>query len=201
MDDAMDRKKFFALLSHMTAGDITQVQLAYWLAKNAHREQERDSGERYFNHPREVAVTLIDHGLGDRDTVIMALLHDVIEDTNTPFPVIINLFGHEMWDSLFLLSKVTPVFDPVTGQIFGRYKKPDDVYYEELMKASLPVRQVKCGDRLRNLQQMSGAWPLEKQINYAKHTTEKVLPLAQATDLWFYDALKAQVEKVLAQVH
>jgi (p)ppGpp synthase/HD superfamily hydrolase len=197
----MDRKKFFALLSHLTAGDITQVQLAYWLAKNAHREQERDSGERYFEHPRDVAVTLISHGVNDRDSVIMALLHDVVEDTNTPFPVIINLFGHEMWESLFLLSKVTPVFDPVTGQIFGRYKKTDDEYYAELMKAKVSVKSVKCGDRLRNLQQMGESWPLEKQITYARHTIEKVLPLAQATDLWFYEVLKAEVDKILAQVH
>lgn len=197
----MNRQEFFGLLSHMTAGDILQVQDAYWLAKNAHREQKRDGGERYFEHPREVALTLMSRNFHDCDTVIMALLHDVVEDTNTPFPVILKLFGHRMWESLFKLSKVVPAFDPVTGQIFGKYKKPDDVYYEELMQGELPVRLTKCADRLCNLKEMGEGWPLERQVSYAKHTQAKVLPLAEKTDVWFYDALKAEVERVLAQVH
>lgn len=194
----MDRRQFFDLLSHMTAGDLAQVQLAYWLAKNAHHDQERDSGERYFEHPREVVTTLIERGFKDRDTVIMAFLHDVVEDTNTPFPIITELFGHDIWHSLFTLSKVVPVFDPVTGQIIGRYKKSDEQYYIELMGASLPVRLTKCSDRLCNIKDMGTAWNREKQLSYAEHTQAKVLPLAEVTDQWFYDALKAEVARVLA---
>ncbi len=195
----MNRKEFFGLLGGMSAGDITQVQLAYWLAKNAHRDQKRDNGVRYFEHPREVAVALIARGFKDRDIIIKALLHDVVEDTNTPFPVILGIFGHEMWHSLFVLSKVVPIFDPVTGQICGRYRKQDDVYYKELGGAAESDRLVKCADRLVNLRDMKKGWERQRQADYAKHTQEHVLPLAQKTDQELYEALQFEVGMILGE--
>jgi (p)ppGpp synthase/HD superfamily hydrolase len=201
MNDKMNRREFFRLLSPMTAGDLKEVQLGYWVAKNSHHDQVRDGGERYFEHTREVAITLIKRGFKDARTVNKGLMHDVIEDTNTPPEVIINLFGESMWEDLVLLSKTVPLFDPVTGQIHGHYKKNDDEYYEGLYSADISVRLVKCSDRLYNLRDMGEGWPIERQVNYAKHTQEKVLPLAQMTDQWFYDALKTEVDRVMAQMH
>ena len=194
----MNRREFFGRLSGMNAGDLVQVQDAYWLAKNAHREQMRDNGVRYFEHPRDVALMLIDRGFRERSVIIKALLHDVVEDTNTSPSTIVNMFGHDMWRSLFLLSKMIPVFDPITGQICGRYRKPDAVYYAELSAAPHEDRLVKCGDRLCNLRDMQKGWPKERQVKNAKETVEEVIPIAQMTDPWFHDAIKAEVDRILA---
>jgi len=194
----MNRKEFFRLLGGMTHGDLDQVQLAYWLAKNAHREQRRDSGERYFEHPRDVAIMLIERGLKEKDLIIKALLHDLVEDTNTPYPVIINLFGHDVWHSLFMLSKTVPVFDPVTGQTSARYHKPNEVYYTELLNAPEDDRLVKCADRLINLRDMREGWSLERQIKKAEETRKHILPIAEKTDLWFCESLNAEVKRICA---
>lgn len=189
----MNRKEFFALLGGATAGDMLQMQLAYWLAKNAHRPQApRDGGERYFEHPRDVAMLLIERGFRDKETVTDALLHDTIEDTNTPPQVIVNLFGHDTWEHLFLLSKVIPVFDPVTGQVSGVYKKTAEEYKVGLMGAPLTVRIVKCADRVINLRDMK-AWERDRQLRYASETEALHVPLAAATDPWFEAELKRLV--------
>jgi guanosine-3',5'-bis(diphosphate) 3'-pyrophosphohydrolase len=191
----MNRKQFFALLGGSTAGDMLQIQLAYWLSKNAHRPQApRDGGARYFEHPREVAMLLIERGYRDKDIVTEALLHDTIEDTNTPPQIIVNLFGHDTWEHLFLLSKVIPVFDPVTGQVSGVYKKTAEEYKHGLMSAPFSVRVVKCADRVMNLRDMK-AWERERQLRYASETEELHIPLAANTDAWFEAELISLVKQ------
>lgn len=185
MNEGMNRKKFFGLLSTLPYGDLVQVQLAYWLAKNAHRpDPPRDDGTRQFEHARTVAVTLIQRGYQYRDLLTVALLHDVVEDTNTPSGIIVNLFEPAIWESLFLLSKLVPVFDPVTGQICGRYQKSLDEYFAGIAGARLDVRLVKCADRLDNLN-TCGVWEPERQIRYAAESERYVLPIAEAVDPWF----------------
>lgn len=191
----MNRIEFFGLLSGMSAGDLLQVQMAYWLAKNAHRPQApRDNGERYFEHPRSVAVSLIERGFSDRDTVVLALLHDVLEDTNTPVHVIMELFGHEVWKGLSLLAKYIPIFDPVTGQVVYRYRKSLTEYYGELRdRAVRNVQLVKIADRYHNLQTM-GSWAPERKQKYLDETREYILPIARKTESWFTDQLVVLVE-------
>lgn len=184
----MNRKQFFGMLGGMKAGDLKQIQNAYWLAKNAHRLQVRDDGTRYFEHPRSVATLLLHQGRVDTDIITKALLHDVVEDTNTPFEVIVDMFGHDIWASLFTLSKVIPVFDPVTGQIFGRFKKPIDEYYAALCSASKEDRLVKCADRLHNLQTMD-AWDEAQKQEYVTETRNHLIPLASGVDVWFTSKL------------
>lgn len=192
----MNRKQFFALLGGASASDMLQIQLAYWLAKNAHRPQApRDGGERYFEHPREVAMLLIERGFRDKDVITEALLHDTIEDTNTPPEIVVNVFGHDIWEHLFLLSKVIPVFDPVTGQVSGVYKKTPEEYRAGLMDAAFSVRIVKCADRVVNLRDMK-AWERERQLRYASETESLHIPLAQKTDAWFEAELRALVQQV-----
>ncbi|MGB4034084.1 MAG: HD domain-containing protein, partial [Christensenellales bacterium] len=62
--------------------DYALIEQAYHFAAVAHKDQKRISGESYIVHPVRVAETLINLGL-DKDTVIAALLHDVLEDTPT----------------------------------------------------------------------------------------------------------------------
>lgn len=197
----MNRKKFFSLLDGMASEDILQVQKAYWLSKNAHRVQKpRDTGERYFEHPREVALLLIEHGYKDKNILTKALLHDVIEDTNTPVQIVVDLFGHNIWQGLSLLSKVIPVFDPVTGEISGRHKKPIEEYYAEISKADPSIQAVKIADRLHNLRSMK-AWGREKQVKYAKETQQYILPIAQKADARFAKELFSEVYRVLGNTN
>jgi|GEM_PF-1460123 len=191
----LNRERFFELLNHLSPIDREKVVVAYWLAKNAQRGQTRDGGERYFEHVRGVALLLIENGYSDAEIIIKALLHDLIEDTETPFSIIIMLFGKEVFESLLLLSKNEPVFDE-SGTVIRRIKLSDEVYYGNLVGAAQSDRLVKCADRLHNLLSM-GVWPRLRQIPYAIHTEKFALPLAMETDETFYTLLKFQVELVL----
>ena len=157
----MDRNEFFARVSDRPTVELARIQLAYWLAKNAHRPYFRDTGERFFEHPRAVALSLIDHGYRSTDYVVRGLLHDVIEDTNTPLVVLVDLFGPEMWRSLETLSRYVPSFDPVTGQLTVRYKKTLDEYYAGIGAASDEVKLTKCADRLHNIKTCD-TWEAER---------------------------------------
>lgn len=93
----------------LSAEDIDRIELAYALAKYAHRAQDRKDGERYFEHPRRVALWLIDGiGLYDMPAIVSALLHDAYEDASqyvTPAKVRI-IGGVEAERMIRLLSKV-----------------------------------------------------------------------------------------------
>lgn len=189
----MSRKQFFALLRGLPSGDLVQIQHAYWLAKNAHRMQSRDNGARYFEHPRRVAVMLIERGVRDKDAITTGLLHDVTEDTNTPHGVIVDVFPNIIWERLYLLSKVVPLFDPVTGQIYHRLKKPANDYFTAIAAADEVVRMVKCADRLDNLGDVAN-WKPERLTRYIAETEEYIIPIAEKTDPWFLRELRTAIE-------
>ncbi|MGN0760914.1 MAG: HD domain-containing protein, partial [Christensenellales bacterium] len=83
--------------------NYSKIEKAYYFAKVAHSGQKRQSGEDYFIHPSAVAEILVDLGL-DTDTIIAALLHDVIEDTEHSAEEIDQEFGH---DVVMLVNGVT----------------------------------------------------------------------------------------------
>ena len=186
----MNRAEFFTLVSDRPTTELSRIQLAYWLAKNAHRPYLRDSGERYFEHPRGVAVSLISHGFKKTDFIVTGLLHDVIEDTNTPWTALVDLFGPETWQHLETLARYMPLFDPVTGQMVGRYKKTIEEYYAKINKAVDLVKIVKCADRLHNLQTCS-VWEAGRKIRYIGETEQYVLPLAHDLRLAYEQELEA----------
>jgi len=139
---------------------------------------------------------LIDRGYRTKNPIIKGLLHDVVEDTNTPPHIIVRVCGHEIWTSLLVLAKYVPVFDPVTGQILGRYRKTDPEYFGELARAEAEDRLVKLADRLQNMGTMD-PWDKERRIKYATETKEWILPIADATDSWFAERLHGAVKKEL----
>lgn len=197
--ERMTRKLFFDRLRGLPAGDLLQIQLAYWLAKNAHRTQQpRDNGDRYFEHPRGVALILIDRNYRSKDMLTKALLHDVVEDTNTPPHVIVNLFTHDIWESLVRLSKYMPNFDPVTGQIQHRYKKSAEEYFAELSQGPKEDQLIKVADRLHNLRDCA-PWSLERRKKYVDETKTYLVPMAQIVDPWFAHALEETAQEALEQ--
>lgn len=194
--DGIDRVRFFEKLHQLSESDLQKVIVAYWLAKDVHRTQFRDGGERYFEHVRGVALLLIQHGYQSAEILVRAFLHDLIEDTATPFWFITSQFGEVMLESLKTLSKKVPVFNPRNGQVLMRLLVEDSVYYANLMAASENDRLVKCADRLHNLRSMS-PWPKDKQVEYAHHTQQFVIPLARITSSVFAAELEVEVNKVL----
>ena len=145
-----------------------QVELAYTLAKDAHRPQEREEIDkngkrvRYFEHPRRVALILIDE-LWIRDPAIISggLLHDVDEDTR------------------YITSKhIEAWFGPVVAQIVRDVtKKPSYGYYERLLEnGDWRSLFVKGADRLDNLRTLGSCKP-EKQQRKIEETIIKIYPL------------------------
>ncbi|MCA9992866.1 MAG: bifunctional (p)ppGpp synthetase/guanosine-3',5'-bis(diphosphate) 3'-pyrophosphohydrolase, partial [Anaerolineales bacterium] len=78
---APDGQEFFALIAtYLTKADQAQVRDAFLLAREAHGQERRKSGELFFTHPLTIAYYLAEYSL-DAPTLIAALLHDVVEDT------------------------------------------------------------------------------------------------------------------------
>ena len=193
----MKRKDFFEELTrHMCHPDaLRKIQRAYWLSKEAHRAQTRDGGERYFEHPREVAITLIRRQYLHSDTICAALLHDCVEDTFVPADVYVSLFGMQVWKWIERLSKKIPHHDQVTGQVIGYVKKATDGYFEQLHSLPVEGRVIKCADRLHNLSTAHVMDP-ERKARYIKETRERILPLADTTDPWFAARIRQEVKRL-----
>jgi GTP diphosphokinase / guanosine-3',5'-bis(diphosphate) 3'-diphosphatase len=198
----VNREEFFHIVQQdRSAKDMEQIQHAYWLAERGHDKQVRDDGERFFNHPRRVAVSLIQFGYTDTPTIKGGLLHDVVEDTNTPFKVIVNLLGQETWEWAQILSRTIPAFDPISGQIIARAKKNIEEYFREIREAAFGVRVIKLADRLDNMTTIAPFDP-ERKRRYLDETDTYVLPLARMTCPRYLEAIQAQtriVEQILSQ--
>ncbi|MBQ5322340.1 MAG: HD domain-containing protein, partial [Oscillospiraceae bacterium] len=75
--------------------DVEKIERAYALARSAHAEQKRATGEPYIIHPVAAALTVVQLGM-DTDTVCAALLHDVVEDTSVTLDEVRKAFGDDV---------------------------------------------------------------------------------------------------------
>ncbi|MDE6471798.1 MAG: bifunctional (p)ppGpp synthetase/guanosine-3',5'-bis(diphosphate) 3'-pyrophosphohydrolase [Clostridia bacterium] len=145
---------------------------AYYFAKTAHAGQKRQSGEDYFIHPNAVAEILIDLGL-DCDTVVAALLHDVIEDTDYTADDISQMFGQVV---LSLVQGVTKL-----GKL--NFKSKLEEQAENLrrmfmaMSNDIRVIIIKLADRLHNMRTLSFK-DEEGQKRIAQETLDIYAPIA-----------------------
>ena len=164
-----NRESFFDRLRQAPASalfsseDVARIELAYDLAKYAHRAHARKDGERYFEHPRRVALWLLDGlELYDLGAVVAALLHDAYEDGPqyvSPEKVRI-LGGHEAERMIRLLSKV-----------------PKQGYVERLRRhADWKTLAIKLCDRYDNVSSLEAA-PVEFQRKQVDETRDVYLPL------------------------
>ena len=191
----MNRKEFYNKINgFISAKDRKRIENAYWLAKEVHRSQKRDGGERYFEHCRRVASTLIEHGPATADEIVIALLHDCVEDGFIPEDFLEELFGQNVEKAIDILSKVTPIFDETDGAVKDKIKKNLDDYYNAIANAPLSIRRVKLADRLDNLRSMD-VWPEKRKQKYLLETKKYILPIALATDTRFYNELLTEIKK------
>ena len=165
--------------------NYSKIEKAYYFAKVAHSGQKRQSGEDYFIHPSAVAEILVDLGL-DTDTIIAALLHDVIEDTEHSAEEIDQEFGH---DVVMLVNGVTKL-----NKI--NFKSKEEEQAENLRRMFLAMSNdirviiIKLADRLHNMRTLSFKTQ-ESQIRIATETLDIYAPIAARLGI---SGLKGELE-------
>ena len=158
--------------SYLGDDECDQIMKAFTLADKAHEGQFRASGEPYIMHPLAVAEILA-HLQIDHITLIAALLHDVVEDTEYTKEDIEKLFG----------SEVAFLVDGVTKLNQFQYETKEDRQMENYRKMILAMAKdvrvvvIKLGDRLHNMRTLKHMRS-DKQKRIAKETLEIFAPLA-----------------------
>ena len=156
------------------SADITMIEKAYQIGKEAHKNQFRKSGEPYIIHPLWVAIILADLEM-DKETIVAGMLHDVVEDTTMTLDEISAEFGEEV---ALLVDGVTKL-----GQLNYSQDKLE-AQAENLRKMFLAMAKdirviiVKLADRLHNMRTMEFMRP-EKQQEKARETMDIYAPIAQ----------------------
>lgn len=161
-----------------------RVRAAFEFGLSSHAEQKRFSGEPYFSHP--IAVTKILLKLKpDEDTVITALLHDVVEDTPVELKVIEKNFGKQVAKMCQGLKKVGKV------HLQGEERQIESLRKMFVaMAADLRVIFIKLADRLHNLQTLEYIRP-DKQKRIARESLQIYAPIAARLGIYEF---KAQIE-------
>ena len=149
------------------------IQKAYEVAREAHKDQKRKSGEPYIIHPLCVAIILADLEL-DKETIVAGLLHDAVEDTWMTYEEVEKEFGSEV---ALLVDGVTKL-----GQLSYSADKVS-VQAENLRKMFLAMAKdirvilIKLADRLHNMRTLQYMKP-EKQQEKARETMDIYAPIA-----------------------
>ncbi|MCA6079259.1 RelA/SpoT family protein [Fulvivirga sedimenti] len=166
-------------------GDSKIIRKAFNTALEAHKGVRRKSGEPYIFHPLSVARICIDEiGLGTT-SIAAALLHDVVEDTETTVQDIERDFGKKIARIIDGLTKITGVFEHGSSQQAENFRKM-------LLTLSEDVRVilVKLADRLHNMRTLD-SMPEHKQYKIASETIFLYAPLAHRLGLY---AIKTELE-------
>ena len=165
--------------------DKKEIRKAFDLAVEAHKTQRRKSGEPYIYHPIAVAhIAAKEIGLGTT-SIICALLHDVVEDTDYTLKDIEKLFGKKVSKIIDGLTKIQDVFDKNVSMQAENFRKM-------LLTLSDDVRVIliKLADRLHNMRTLD-AMTKAKQLKIASETLYLYAPLAHRLGLY---AIKTELE-------
>ena len=154
------------------SADIDQIRAAYEYANSHHGGQLRKDGTPYITHPLHVAQIVAELRL-DSESIIAALLHDCIEDTDSTYDDVARLFG----------TTVADIVDGVTKLTRVKYSSMEEEQMENLrkmlfaMSKDIRVILIKIADRLHNMRTMEYQTP-EKQKKKAFETMEIYAPIA-----------------------
>ena len=184
-DEKIELERQFNVLltcwkSRKNEQDVALVTEAYLLAANAHKDARRRSGEPYMYHPLAVATIIAgEMGMG-RTSIIAALLHDVVEDTDYTLDYIKEHFGDKA-------AQIVDGVTKLTNENFteGVKSLQAETFRKVIMSMSYDIRVilVKLADRLHNMRTLS-SMPHHKQLKIASETTQIYAPIAYRLGLY-----------------
>jgi GTP diphosphokinase / guanosine-3',5'-bis(diphosphate) 3'-diphosphatase len=166
-------------------GDAKTIKRAFTLSMEAHKEMRRKSGEPYILHPLAVAQIAVEEiGLGPT-SIVAALLHDVVEDTEMEVADIEREFGPRVARIVDGLTKISGTFEYGTSQQAENFRKM-------LLTLNDDVRVIliKIADRLHNMRTLE-SMPRDKQLKIAAETIYLYAPLAHRLGLY---SIKSELE-------
>lgn len=160
------------LTEYLDVAHIEDIYQAYLIAEKAHKDQYRFTGEPYITHPVAVATILSEMRM-DPESIMAALLHDVLEDTAVEKKTLINKFGRQVAELVDGVSKLTQI----------KFESHAEAQAENFRKMILAVANdlrvilVKLSDRLHNMRTL-GALHVHKRRRIALETLEIYAPIA-----------------------
>ena len=176
------------LSRRLSTTDIERISDAYLLAREAHKEQRRKSGEPYIMHPVAVAKIVAEELRLGANPIIAAFLHDVVEDTPYTIEDIEARFGD---DVAFLVNVVTKKKKKSTA---ANYSSQIENYKQMLNSLHYDIRAllIKLSDRLHNMRTLNSMRP-DKQMKIAGETDYFYAPLAHRLGLYY---IKREMENL-----
>ena len=166
-------------------GDVSLINAAYEMASAAHSHQSRMSGELYISHPIAVARIVAEIGL-DEVSLVAALLHDAVEDTEITLADVEARFGAEVAGIVDGLTKLERLqFDSREAQQAATMRK-----MLVAMAKDMRVLIIKLSDRMHNMRTIASA-PVDKQRRIAQETLDIYAPLAHRLGM---QEMKQQLE-------
>lgn len=166
------------LKTRFSSEQLADVSRAFVLAREAHADQKRSSGEPYITHPVAVAAIVFSMKL-DHKSVMAALLHDVLEDTPVSRESLVEKFGEE----------VTHIVDGVSKLSHLKFRSKAEAQAESFRKMLLAmvtdirVIMIKLADRLHNMRTIGALRP-EKRRRIGKETLEVYAPIASRLGMY-----------------
>lgn len=176
-----------SLSGYLATDQVNSVRRAYFYAEQAHDGQFRRSGEPYVTHPLAVANILCDMHM-DHQSLMAAMLHDVIEDTGVSKSAIKGQFGDtvaDMVDGVSKLNKIT----------FSSHAEAQAENFQKMalaMARDLRVILVKLADRLHNMRTLDVLSP-EKRRRIARETLDIYAPIANRLGM---NAVRVEFEEL-----
>ncbi|MGE0114520.1 MAG: bifunctional (p)ppGpp synthetase/guanosine-3',5'-bis(diphosphate) 3'-pyrophosphohydrolase [Steroidobacteraceae bacterium] len=166
------------LESYLPPEQVEQIREAYEFGAAAHEGQKRRSGEPYISHSVAVAGLLADLHM-DSQTIVAAILHDVIEDTPTAKDAIAGKFGNEVAEIVDGVSKLDQV------QFKSRAEAQAESFRKMLLAMVRDIRViiVKLADRTHNMRTL-GSMPPAKRRAVAKETLDIYAPIANRLGIY-----------------
>lgn len=180
------KKLIKSIKEHTLNYDEDTLKKAYLYSKEAHKSQIRESGEPYFHHPVEVAKILINLRL-DNQTIVTALLHDTVEDTEITLEDIKLFFGSEIAKLVDGVTKLTRL------EIQSEKTRQAENFRKLVIAMSSDIRVllIKLADRLHNMRTLQHINDHKKKLRIAQETMDIYAPLAERIGM---NSLKDELE-------
>jgi len=171
------------IINHVGESAWPPVHKAVSLAREKHLGQLRKDGADYITHPLRVCLLLLEvGGLNNPDLLCAALLHDVVEDTDTVVEELTGEYGSKVSD---LVRSVT-----LTDLRRGQSKSERDrSHFSSLSWESRDAQILRSADRLDNIADMDENFPKNRWSEYLQDTRDGLLPLTLACNTGLFHAL------------